>query len=299
MGQKVNPVSLRLSDQSSISWLSNWYSKDNYLRYLHEDLKIRLFLKGYCYFHRFYIGDIYIWRPTRLSDLCFLSESRSFTQNFKPKIQIYFNIFIPVKRHLQYSSWESKNLFLRNVKLEIYNYLSNMFEDFYEINLSIDPILESVPLKIQSFQSNSNQLEFDLLSKELVDEEKNVEFLIRWLLHRDASMLSQWISDEIQKRKGIRDIFRKLDIAYSFFRRVEKNYDSDHLFYTVKGIKVSVSGRFLMTDNEKRRNKMARIKSYKRGRISLHTLSEKINYSNSTAYTVDGTSGIKVWICYN
>jgi len=39
MGHKVNPISLRLID--SKNWKSNWFSKRDYAKLLHEDLKIR------------------------------------------------------------------------------------------------------------------------------------------------------------------------------------------------------------------------------------------------------------------
>lgn len=39
MGQKVNPISFRLS--SLRNWKSNWFSKRDYARFLHEDLRIR------------------------------------------------------------------------------------------------------------------------------------------------------------------------------------------------------------------------------------------------------------------
>ncbi len=42
MGQKVNPVGLRLGINKT--WSSRWYSKKEYADYLHEDLRIRGFL---------------------------------------------------------------------------------------------------------------------------------------------------------------------------------------------------------------------------------------------------------------
>jgi small subunit ribosomal protein S3 len=42
MGQKVNPVGLRLGINRT--WESRWYSKNNYAKNLHEDLSIRRFL---------------------------------------------------------------------------------------------------------------------------------------------------------------------------------------------------------------------------------------------------------------
>lgn len=43
MGQKVNPISFRLGVTKT--WSSRWYAKADYATLLHEDLKIREFLK--------------------------------------------------------------------------------------------------------------------------------------------------------------------------------------------------------------------------------------------------------------
>ncbi len=47
MGQKVNPIGLRLSLNKG--WLSKWYAKKGYAKLLHEDLKIRAFIKNKLY----------------------------------------------------------------------------------------------------------------------------------------------------------------------------------------------------------------------------------------------------------
>ena len=43
MGQKVNPISLRIGINRT--WESRWYSKKDYAKNLHEDLKIRSYIK--------------------------------------------------------------------------------------------------------------------------------------------------------------------------------------------------------------------------------------------------------------
>ncbi len=61
MGQKVNPVGLRLGINRT--WDSRWYADDDYARLLHEDLQIREFL-----FHRLNqagIGRVVIERPAK------------------------------------------------------------------------------------------------------------------------------------------------------------------------------------------------------------------------------------------
>ena len=47
MGQKVNPIGLRLGGIKT--WHSQWFSEKNYSELLHEDLKIRKFLKEKLY----------------------------------------------------------------------------------------------------------------------------------------------------------------------------------------------------------------------------------------------------------
>ena len=47
MGQKVNPIGFRFGGIKT--WSSEWFSEKNYSELLHEDLKIRKFLKGKLY----------------------------------------------------------------------------------------------------------------------------------------------------------------------------------------------------------------------------------------------------------
>jgi small subunit ribosomal protein S3 len=44
MGQKINPIGLRLGINRT--WDSRWYADGNYARLLHEDLKIRRYLRS-------------------------------------------------------------------------------------------------------------------------------------------------------------------------------------------------------------------------------------------------------------
>jgi small subunit ribosomal protein S3 len=44
MGQKINPIGFRLGINRT--WDSRWYADGNYARQLHEDLKIRKYLRG-------------------------------------------------------------------------------------------------------------------------------------------------------------------------------------------------------------------------------------------------------------
>ena len=61
MGQKVNPVGLRLGINRT--WDSRWYADDNYAQLLHEDLQIRQFL--FKRLNQAGIGRVVIERPAK------------------------------------------------------------------------------------------------------------------------------------------------------------------------------------------------------------------------------------------
>ncbi|HOP65554.1 MAG TPA: 30S ribosomal protein S3 [Bacilli bacterium] len=95
------------------------------------------------------------------------------------------------------------------------------------------------------------------------------------------------------------DINAKLvadSIAYQIsnrapFRSVQKRAIRNAMKAGAKGIKTSVSGRLGGAE-------MARTEWYVEGTVPLHTLRADIDYATSTAHTIYGKIGVKVWI-YN
>lgn len=124
--------------------------------------------------------------------------------------------------------------------------------------------------------------------------EKETHFLQFCFSNFNAHMLGFWICMQIQKRKGLRDMAGILDIAFKNVQNMLKKHEG----MIPLGFRMTCSGRFLMTTNEKRRNKMARQITFQKGTISLTSIDKEISYSSQTAYTVDGTSGVKIWIAY-
>jgi small subunit ribosomal protein S3 len=57
-----------------------------------------------------------------------------------------------------------------------------------------------------------------------------------------------------------------------------------------EGIKIMCAGRLGGAE-------IARTEHYKEGRIPLQTMRADIDYANTTANTIYGTIGVKVWIC--
>ncbi len=74
------------------------------------------------------------------------------------------------------------------------------------------------------------------------------------------------------------------------FRRAMKQAISSSIRMGAVGIRIMCAGRLGGAE-------MARTEQYKEGRIPLHTLRADIDYGTSTAFTIYGAIGVKVWIC--
>jgi small subunit ribosomal protein S3 len=92
----------------------------------------------------------------------------------------------------------------------------------------------------------------------------------------DAAIVGETIAKQIESRIN--------------YRRAVKMAIQSTMRAGAEGIKVRISGRLNGAE-------MARSEEYKDGRIPLHTFRADIDYVISTAQTVYGLIGIKVWIC--
>jgi small subunit ribosomal protein S3 len=74
------------------------------------------------------------------------------------------------------------------------------------------------------------------------------------------------------------------------FRRAMKQAITAAMRMGSEGVRVMTAGRLGGSD-------IARTEQYKEGRIPLQTIRADIDYSTSTARTIYGAIGVKVWIC--
>jgi small subunit ribosomal protein S3 len=74
------------------------------------------------------------------------------------------------------------------------------------------------------------------------------------------------------------------------FRRAMKTALTASMRMGAEGIRIMCAGRLGGAE-------MARTEQYKEGRIPLHTLRADIDYATTTARTIYGAIGVKVWIC--
>lgn len=91
----------------------------------------------------------------------------------------------------------------------------------------------------------------------------------------DASLVAQNIAQQLEGRIS--------------FRRAMKQAIGAAMRMGAQGIRIKLSGRLGGAE-------MGRTEQYMEGRVPLHTLRADIDYAEGTAFTVYGTTGVKVWI---
>jgi small subunit ribosomal protein S3 len=91
----------------------------------------------------------------------------------------------------------------------------------------------------------------------------------------DATLIAKFIADQLEKRTP--------------FRRAVKQTIKKVQLTDIKGIKVEVSGRL-------NGNEIARSEWKREGKVPLHTLNARIDYTHYEAQTIYGVIGIKVWL---
>ena len=91
----------------------------------------------------------------------------------------------------------------------------------------------------------------------------------------DASLVAQNIAQQLEGRVS--------------FRRAMKQSITAAMRMGAEGIRIKVAGRLGGAE-------MGRTEQYLEGRVPLHTVRADIDYSRATAYTIYGTTGVKVWI---
>jgi small subunit ribosomal protein S3 len=91
----------------------------------------------------------------------------------------------------------------------------------------------------------------------------------------DATLVGEHVARQLEQRVS--------------FRRAMKKAIASSMRAGAGGIRIVCSGRLGGAE-------MARTESYRDGRVPLHTLRADIDFARSTARTIYGTCGVKVWI---
>lgn len=157
------------------------------------------------------------------------------------------------------------------IVLYIFCHDGEVYEIFYgkeEENIKLKQQIEKELFKILAI---NNQKKRNFCFKiQLVNETKS--------FYKDANLIAFRIVENLENRAP-------------FKRAVKNEIEGCKKFQDIKGIKIQVSGRLNGVE-------IARSEWRRHGRIPLHTLKTKIDYSYHTASTKYGIIGVKVWLFF-
>ncbi len=110
-----------------------------------------------------------------------------------------------------------------------------------------------------------------------VKSKKDYSISIKFIKNpfEDAVLIAKYIAEQLEKRTPFRRAIKQT------IKKVQRS--------SMKGIKIQVSGRLNGVE-------MARSEWKRDGRVPLHTLRAKIDYTHQRAETIYGVIGIKVWL---
>tara|TARA_B100000427_G_scaffold101850_1_gene84046 strand:+ start:3558 stop:4220 length:663 start_codon:yes stop_codon:yes gene_type:complete len=183
-----------------------------------------------------------------------------------------------------------------SVWYDFYNYSDKVIEDL-TIRTFLKQELSRAGVSLINIKRKSDQLEvnvvcarpgvifgksgidLDIVNEQLRKKIKQKNLILNIIENKapdaTAALISSWICGQIEKRIP--------------FRRAMKSAMQKCLKSGVNGVKVSCSGRLAGIE-------IARCEWYKEGKIPLHTLRAKIDYSFNEALTTYGKIGVKVWL---
>jgi len=145
-------------------------------------------------------------------------------------------------------------------------------------------------LQIKNFKIVLKQLK-KFVKNKFFKEAINILF-ISFSKRKSAKLLADFLSNQfrLNQIKGNQTTLKKKDNYFlGFLKQALFLLLKSEIAY-IKGIKIIIKGRF---------NKTPRTKTnvIQFGSFPLNSLKSKIDYYSSIAYTINGTFGVKVWLC--
>ncbi len=182
------------------------------------------------------------------------------------------------------SKWFDQTTYAKMVAedFKIRRYLSKRLSDSMIANIVIRRVSNKVIITIFSAQPGKvigkggeeiKKLHEEI--KSLIKSEVAINIEEVRIPELDANLVSQNIARQIEQRISHRRAMKRVVISA--------------MKIGARGIKVSCGGRLGGAE-------IARNEWYREGRVPLQTLKADIDFARSTAFTIYGTVGVKVWI---
>jgi ribosomal protein S3 len=309
MGQKVNPIIFRIGICRN-EWKSKYFEKnvEEHSLFSFRSVEIKKYLTKFLLNANLMLHDyrIYFTQTSFHIYISYFATYKIMTDIFKIKRKkidgkLSLNqfktalflrkkplIFNKYKKFLQSTRFENSDIVKKNSFLEEFlEGLSVFLFKKLKIVLILQQVRKGLSLNFNNFNSfdkiavKNKLLSFRKHSKDPFFNDMLHLLIVSVTLKHSASLLSDYISYRLMKTKSHTQFLYTLrDILVTLQKtKISK----------IKGVKIKVKGRF----NGKARSASKIIII---GEMPVQTLTEKIDYFESTSYTSNGTFGVKVWI---
>lgn len=198
------------------------------------------------------------------------------------KILNYYKKFLSLKAYKTIN-----NLKLNSFLEPLFQSLKQFYPNLVKINLILTPLNNN-------FLKKTNFYQRTILKKKLIKFKKynrneffkeGINIIFALTSHQNsANLLANYIATTLKKLK-----------RHNFFLRFLKTslttFCSKKFLTAIKGIKIKIKGR--LNGASRARYKKISVGKY----MPVLSINSKINYSEATSFTSNGTIGVKVWIC--
>jgi ribosomal protein S3 len=196
----------------------------------------------------------------------------------------FYKTFLTIKKFPQFDSIQN-NSFTTNFFNSLHFFLKKNIKIFLTLQqLNNNSYQEATKNKVKFFKKSLIKLR-KYKQNEFFKEGVHI-FFMSTTQNQMANFISQFISTHLSKSKKKRNFFLK------FVKAALTLFESNP-FSNIKGIKIKINGR--INGRPRARHKIMTIGKG----VPAITINSNINYAESTAYTSNGTLGVKVWICNN
>lgn len=262
MGQKANPISLRLQIHREHD--NAWYAEKSRFGICNtREIQIRTYLKS-------------------LFNSLDLSCGRIIFQIYPKKILVHsFFLENQNSQGFQIRNRNQERKFQGNDKNQR---LGNKIISNQNLRPRLLSLFCLAGLHAIQYNQDINLLAYCLLSKSstnlnihYIDNKVEIYPMKVNSKYSSAYFVSHWIAECLSRNLSFREIFRNLQ---------------KEMVTSVLGLRIMCSGRLGGVE-------MAKVESRKFGQTSLHTFSGKVDYACTEAYTLYGIIGVRVWLLSN
>lgn len=295
MGQKVNPISLRLPTKQK-TYSDCWYSASNYTKLLHQKLKMEDYMNAILQQKGLPEAQISLSASSKNQKylVCMFNpnESRA-TKSVRYRVRQHTNKSGAYLSHSVATSTMSQQKLLKTISLDtksvikhtVKTVLTKTIEESGFVSKYIKSTI-GVPKNTIKFNKQGASPLTNIVTNYTGIPSTVTLWSSTWE-SQHADFVAQEIALALMRRVPFRAIKMQL------LKELEENYKNQ--WASVRGVRIMCSGR---GNRKSKKAQRAQTIGFHWGQTSLHVFSEKVGFAKRSAFTSFGKVGVKVWICY-